>query len=360
MGSHKGFADSVGRSLAMTIASEIGDETFIMAAILAMQHPRAIILAASLSALWLMTALSTTFGFLLPQMLSPELTHRVATVLYFVFSARLLWIGLHSPDDVLEDIEEVEKELGSIEARRSRRYSKTSIASNGDIFVDGVFLDRGQVEKVDEENDEDDSSDVLQSSSRRTSLLARASNSRGSESRRSSRRKSSTTSLAKAVAVTRRRSSARLMQTSAPEDETLAGSILLQANLAWNKVFLELTPLLEAIKSFLSPIFSEIQISTKPALKELKEMFTPTFVETFLIIFLAEWGDRSQISTITLAADASPLGVTVGGIIGHGICSSLAVWGGRLLASKISQRTVALSGSAVFLLFGLLNVARIM
>lgn len=31
-------------------------------------------------------------------------------------------------------------------------------------------------------------------------------------------------------------------------------------------------------------------------------LFSPVFVQTFVMTFLGEWGDRSQIATITLAA----------------------------------------------------------
>jgi len=69
--------------------------------------------------------------------------------------------------------------------------------------------------------------------------------------------------------------------------------------------------------------------------------------------FLAEWGDRSQIATIGLAASSNPLGVTLGGCLGHAVCTSAAVVGGRGMASMISERAVALSGGALFLAFGL-------
>ena len=42
----------------MILVSEMGDETFIIAAIMAMRHPRFIVLAGALSALAVMTVLS--------------------------------------------------------------------------------------------------------------------------------------------------------------------------------------------------------------------------------------------------------------------------------------------------------------
>jgi putative Ca2+/H+ antiporter (TMEM165/GDT1 family) len=54
---------------------------------------------------------------------------------------------------------------------------------------------------------------------------------------------------------------------------------------------------------------------------------------------------------LQLAAHKEPIGVTVGAILGHTLCTSLAVVGGRLLAMKISQRTVAAIGGFLFLGF---------
>lgn len=90
------------------------------------------------------------------------------------------------------------------------------------------------------------------------------------------------------------------------------------------------------------------------------------FLQAFTLTFLAEWGDRSQLTTIILAArevtsmcqiiiESSNLqihlrkmrlfsfqdvyGVVVGGILGHSFCTGLAVLGGRMIAQKISVRT---------------------
>lgn len=81
-------------------------------------------------------------------------------------------------------------------------------------------------------------------------------------------------------------------------------------------------------------------------------LLSPIFLQAFTLTFLAEWGDRSQIATIVLAAREDVTGVTLGGIIGHSICTALAVIGGRMVAQRISARTVTLLGGVVFLLFG--------
>lgn len=63
------------------------------------------------------------------------------------------------------------------------------------------------------------------------------------------------------------------------------------------------------------------------------------FLQAFTLTFLAEWGDRSQLTTIILGARESVMGVILGGILGHVLCTGLAVLGGRMIAQKISVRT---------------------
>ncbi len=48
--------------------------------------------------------------------------------------------------------------------------------------------------------------------------------------------------------------------------------------------------------------------------------------------------------------------MTIGAIIGHGICTALAVMGGRMLAGQISERTLTFAGGGLFLLFGVLSL----
>ena len=79
-------------------------------------------------------------------------------------------------------------------------------------------------------------------------------------------------------------------------------------------------------------------------------------LQAFTLTFVAEWGDRSQLATIALAADQEPFGVTLGGCAGHAFCTGLAVVGGKLLASRISERSVLMTGGVLFLCFAVVEL----
>merc|ERR1711871_1698805 len=99
-----------------------------------------------------------------------------------------------------------------------------------------------------------------------------------------------------------------------------------------------------------------VEVKVKPSAME--NLLGPIFVKTFMLTFLAEWGDRSQIAPIALAAVKDPYGVTVGGVLGHSLCTAMAVIGGRMLASRISEKTMLLLGGVVFLIFAVLDLIK--
>ena len=78
-------------------------------------------------------------------------------------------------------------------------------------------------------------------------------------------------------------------------------------------------------------------------------------LKSFVLTFIAEWGDRTQIATIALAAGNNPIGVTAGAILGHAICAAIAVIGGRLIAGKISERQITFVGGFLFIIFGIVS-----
>ncbi|PAX55192.1 TMEM165/GDT1 family protein [Brunnivagina elsteri] len=80
------------------------------------------------------------------------------------------------------------------------------------------------------------------------------------------------------------------------------------------------------------------------------------WLEGFLLTFIAEWGDRTQLATISLAIDKNPLGVTAGAVLGHAICTLIAVTCGKMLCGRITERQLTFIGGGLFVLFGILAV----
>lgn len=77
-------------------------------------------------------------------------------------------------------------------------------------------------------------------------------------------------------------------------------------------------------------------------------------IEAFSLTFIAEWGDRTQIATITLASSHHPYGVLWGAVLGHTICAAIAVACGKLIAGRLSERLITALGGALLISFGIL------
>ena len=78
---------------------------------------------------------------------------------------------------------------------------------------------------------------------------------------------------------------------------------------------------------------------------------SPVFLEAFILNFLAEWGDRSQISTIILGARGENMtGIIMGGVVAHGLSNFIAVVGGHAISESISPQIVAILGGITFLI----------
>ncbi len=90
---------------------------------------------------------------------------------------------------------------------------------------------------------------------------------------------------------------------------------------------------------------------TRKFITALRKYVSAIFLQAFILTFLAEWGDRSQISTIILGARENIAGTIIGGTLAHALCTGAAVMAGRLIAQHISIRNVTFCGAFVFLFF---------
>ncbi len=82
-------------------------------------------------------------------------------------------------------------------------------------------------------------------------------------------------------------------------------------------------------------------------------------LKTFGLVFVGEWGDRTQIATIALAAANPPVGVAIGATLGHAICAVLAVLCGKILCGRISERLITQLGGGLFLIFAVAGFYRL-
>lgn len=93
-----------------------------------------------------------------------------------------------------------------------------------------------------------------------------------------------------------------------------------------------------------------------PTAEQQRETALPTVAEALGLVFVAEWGDRTQIATIALAAAHPPVGVVFGAVLGHAICAAIAVLCGRWVCGWLSERTLTALGGGLFLLFAVVEL----
>jgi putative Ca2+/H+ antiporter (TMEM165/GDT1 family) len=188
----------------MIIFSEIGDKTFLIAAILAMRHSRLTVFAGAFSSLLVMSILSAAMGHILPTLIPRKWTTVAAAVLFLVFGAKMLMEGRAMQggnEKIQEEMKEAEEEI------------------DGDEGVDEhVKAEAGSLEHIE----------------------MHEKNTNG---------------------------------TASPASASVAG-VGRKEKSGWK----------EGARNFCSLFFG------------------PVFVQAFVLTFLGEWGDRSQIATIALGA----------------------------------------------------------
>ena len=107
-----------------------------------------------------------------------------------------------------------------------------------------------------------------------------------------------------------------------------------------------------------SPIESQVSPQTIPSIKPLETVskkppnhFRSIFASTFLTIFLAEIGDKTQLSTLLISAESrSPWIVFLGSALALIATSLLGVSIGYWIALRLSPKTLDLA-VAILLLF---------
>jgi Ca2+/H+ antiporter, TMEM165/GDT1 family len=127
-------------------------------------------------------------------------------------------------------------------------------------------------------------------------------------------------------------------------------SLLPQTYLKYGEIILFLAfgikLLYEASKMSDSNSYEEIEEAKEAVAKADLQTKSKTplaiLIEAFTLTFVAEWGDRTQLAT--------------GAVLGHAICTAIAVIGGKLIAGRISERQLTFIGGCLFIIFGVVAV----
>jgi putative Ca2+/H+ antiporter (TMEM165/GDT1 family) len=77
------------------------------------------------------------------------------------------------------------------------------------------------------------------------------------------------------------------------------------------------------------------------------------FASGFTMIFLSEWGDKTQIASALFATEYNPQMVFIGVMIALLLLSIMAIFLGKYLSSRIDRKVITKVGGALFLLIGL-------
>ncbi len=86
--------------------------------------------------------------------------------------------------------------------------------------------------------------------------------------------------------------------------------------------------------------------------EEVHTKITSPFWLVFVTFFLAELGDKTMLSTVTLATTNAFIPVWIGSTLGMVLSDGLAIWIGTILGTRLPEKAVKLGASVIFFAFG--------
>lgn len=88
---------------------------------------------------------------------------------------------------------------------------------------------------------------------------------------------------------------------------------------------------------------------------ERRLYFKNAFLSGFVIIFITEWGDKTQIASGLFATKYNALLVLIGTLTALTLLSIIAIYSGKFILSRIDRRVITKIAGSLFILLGILS-----
>lgn len=329
--------DAFASSYLMIILSELGDKTFFIASLLAMHNPNNLlqVFLGATFALICMTILSSTIGIIIFYILSPRLTLLVSSLSFVYFAITLFLAFYHDISDKAaqpqtvhrnngnnndnnienhhdhlessdDELQEVEKELEMIKIAIESYNNKTSNCQQDESTI----KEQNQLNAID----------------LKTSNSNNLSNEEHGINQLQSTRKNKQSTL-----ISQNQTNSPLQH----HNNTKLDFYLMYTNFTLFKTL------------FISKLASSDNI--------ILQFVSPLFIQCFVLTFVAEWADRSMVSTILLSSSKNSFIVIVSCVLGHMCCTTIAILCGKFLATQLSEKHMNLISSILFTIFSLIG-----
>ncbi len=99
-------------------------------------------------------------------------------------------------------------------------------------------------------------------------------------------------------------------------------------------------------------IFGMYILLNKNEEKEEKKYDKNIFISAFLIIFLTEWGDKTQVAAVLFATQYDMKLVLMGTMLALSLLSLIAIFCGKFLCKRLDQKLIKKIAGVVLLSWG--------
>lgn len=113
---------------------------------------------------------------------------------------------------------------------------------------------------------------------------------------------------------------------------------------------------LKTITGIIFVVLGLLMLLNKEKDEENKTHLTNPLVTGFLMILMAEWGDKTQIASALFAAKYNPFVVFVAVMGALFLLSASAIYFGKLIAHKIDKQLTTKIAGTIFVVLGLLSL----